>query len=93
MGYNDRFAIERIGSDPPARNAQADRSRSRNSIPRKLDPGTTKGEASMIEALKSEDIVNRAGGRFKLVALIQRRLVEIMEGARPACRAQGTHRS
>lgn len=37
----------------------------------------------MIEALKSEDIVNRVGGRFKLCALIQRRLVQLMDGARP----------
>ena len=37
----------------------------------------------MIEALKSEDIINKVGGRFKLTALIQRRMVELMEGARP----------
>ncbi|GEM_PF-158958 len=37
----------------------------------------------MIEALKSEEIVNRVGGRFKLCALIQRRLVQLMDGARP----------
>jgi DNA-directed RNA polymerase subunit omega len=37
----------------------------------------------MIEALKSEDIINKVGGRFKLTALIQRRVVELMEGARP----------
>lgn len=37
----------------------------------------------MIDALKSDDIVNRLGGRFKLTALIQRRLGELVEGARP----------
>ncbi len=37
----------------------------------------------MIEALKSEDIVNKVGGRFKLTALIQKRMVEIMNGSRP----------
>ena len=37
----------------------------------------------MIEALRSEDIINKIGGRFKLTALIQRRMVEIMQGARP----------
>ncbi len=38
----------------------------------------------MIEALKSDEIVNRLGGRFKLTALIQRRLKEIViDGARP----------
>ena len=37
----------------------------------------------MIEALKSEEIVNKVGGKFKLTALIQRRLVEILQGSRP----------
>jgi DNA-directed RNA polymerase subunit omega len=37
----------------------------------------------MIEALKSEKIVEKVGGRFKLTALIQKRMVEIMQGARP----------
>ncbi|MDX2115007.1 MAG: DNA-directed RNA polymerase subunit omega [Planctomycetota bacterium] len=37
----------------------------------------------MIEALKSEEIVSKVGGRFKLCALIQRRLVQLMDGARP----------
>jgi DNA-directed RNA polymerase subunit omega len=37
----------------------------------------------MIEALKSDEIVNKVGGRFKLTALIQRRLLELMGGARP----------
>ena len=37
----------------------------------------------MIEALKSDEIVNKLGGRFKLTALIQRRLEELIEGARP----------
>jgi len=43
----------------------------------------------MIEHLKSDDIVNKVGGRFKLCALIQRRLVELMEGARPLIERQG----
>ncbi len=38
----------------------------------------------MIEALKSDEIVNKLGGRFKLTALIQRRLKElVIDGARP----------
>jgi DNA-directed RNA polymerase subunit omega len=37
----------------------------------------------MIEALKSDEIVNKFGGRFKLTALIQRRMGELMNGARP----------
>jgi len=37
----------------------------------------------MIEALKSEELVEKVGGRFKLTALIQKRLVELMQGTRP----------
>lgn len=37
----------------------------------------------MIEALKSEEIVNKVGGRFKLTALIQRRMLELIQGSRP----------
>ncbi len=37
----------------------------------------------MIEALKSDEIVHKVGGRFKLTALIQRRMMELMDGARP----------
>ena len=37
----------------------------------------------MIEALKSDDIVNKVGGRFRLTAMIQRRLAEIIDGSRP----------
>jgi DNA-directed RNA polymerase subunit omega len=37
----------------------------------------------MIEELKSTDIINKVGGKYKLTALIQRRLDELMEGARP----------
>ena len=37
----------------------------------------------MIEALKSDDIVNKVGGKFRLTALIQRRLREIVDGSRP----------
>ena len=37
----------------------------------------------MIEALNSDDIVNKVGGRFRLTALIQRRLAEIIDGSRP----------
>ena len=37
----------------------------------------------MIEALKSDEIVSTVGGRFKLTALIQKRMVELVQGARP----------
>lgn len=43
----------------------------------------------MIEALKGEEIVNKAGGRFKLCALIQHRLRELVEGARPLVERNG----
>lgn len=37
----------------------------------------------MIEALKKQEIVDKVGGKFKLSALIQKRMKEIMEGSRP----------
>lgn len=37
----------------------------------------------MIEALKNEDMIKKVGGRFKLASLIQKRLKELMFGARP----------
>jgi len=37
----------------------------------------------MIDELKSTDIVDKVGGRFKLTVLIQKRLDELMQGARP----------
>lgn len=43
----------------------------------------------MIEPLKSDEIVRKVGGRFKLTALIQRRWSELMEGARPLVERQG----
>jgi len=36
----------------------------------------------MIEALKGEEIIRKVGGRFKLTALIQKRALELMQGAR-----------
>jgi len=35
----------------------------------------------VIEALKSDEIVNKVGGRFKLAVLIQKRLVDVTFGA------------
>ena len=37
----------------------------------------------MIDELKSEEIINKVGGKFKLTALVQRRLGELMQGGRP----------
>tara|TARA_R110002072_G_scaffold42064_11_gene118053 strand:- start:74902 stop:75129 length:228 start_codon:yes stop_codon:yes gene_type:complete len=43
----------------------------------------------MIEALKSDEIVEKVGGKFKLCALIQRRLEQLIEGARPLVARDG----
>ncbi|MCL4221150.1 MAG: hypothetical protein KJZ65_07250 [Phycisphaerales bacterium] len=43
----------------------------------------------MIEALKSDEIIEKAGGRFKLCALIQRRMVQLLDGARPLVAREG----
>jgi DNA-directed RNA polymerase subunit omega len=37
----------------------------------------------MIESLRSDEVINKVGGRFKLTALIQKRWLELMQGARP----------
>ena len=37
----------------------------------------------MLEELKSEQIVQKVGGRFKLAALIQKRMLELLQGSRP----------
>jgi DNA-directed RNA polymerase subunit omega len=37
----------------------------------------------MLEELKSEEIVRKVGGRFKLAALVQRRMTELLQGSRP----------
>jgi len=37
----------------------------------------------MIEALKGNEIINKVGGKFKLTALIQRRMAEMLQGSRP----------
>lgn len=43
----------------------------------------------MIEALKSDEIVHKLGGRFKVCALIQHRWVELINGARPLVERNG----
>lgn len=37
----------------------------------------------MYDELKEEGIVNKVGGRFKLSTLIQKRMVQLSQGARP----------
>ncbi|MHC4221170.1 MAG: DNA-directed RNA polymerase subunit omega [Planctomycetota bacterium] len=36
----------------------------------------------MIEELKNVELINKVGGKYKLTALIQRRLNELMQGSR-----------
>lgn len=43
----------------------------------------------MIEALRNDDIINKAGGRFKLTALIQRRWLQLLQGGRPMIDPKG----
>jgi len=37
----------------------------------------------MIDELKSEKIISKVGGKFKLTALVQKRLAELLQGGRP----------
>jgi len=46
------------------------------------------GDIEMIEALKSDELAKRCGGPFRLTALVQRRVKELIEGARPLVDAQ-----
>lgn len=43
----------------------------------------------MIEILQHDDIIEKVGGRFKLVALIQRRWLQLLQGARPMVEPAG----
>lgn len=43
----------------------------------------------MIEALRHDDLVDKLGGRFKLAALIQRRWLQLLQGARPMVQSKG----
>lgn len=43
----------------------------------------------MIEALRHDDIIEKVGGRFKLTTLIQRRWLQLMQGARPMVEPKG----
>ena len=42
----------------------------------------------MLDAFKKKAIVNKVGGRFKLSALIQKRMVALNRGARPLVELQ-----
>lgn len=43
----------------------------------------------MIEALKDDKVINQLGGRFKFTSLVQHRVRELMEGARPLVERRG----
>ncbi len=43
----------------------------------------------MIERLKSDDVITKFGGRFKLASAIQKRWLELMQGARPLVNKPG----
>lgn len=43
----------------------------------------------MIEALRHDEIVKKVGGRFKLTTLIQRRWLQLIQGARPMVETEG----
>ncbi len=43
----------------------------------------------MIEDLKSEELFKKIGGSFKLAVLIQKRMLELMQGSRPLVARQG----
>ena len=46
----------------------------------------------MLEQLKEEEIVNKVGGRFKLSTLIQKRMVQLNNGAHPLVDLRTTDR-
>ncbi len=43
----------------------------------------------MIPELRDDAIIHKVGGRFKLTALIQRRWLQLLQGARPMIDTEG----
>lgn len=43
----------------------------------------------MIETLMSDDLIEKVGGRFRLTTLIQKRWLELLQGARPLIDPRG----
>ena len=37
----------------------------------------------MLQELKNDEIIQKVGGKFKLVALMQKRMQELLQGGRP----------
>ncbi len=44
----------------------------------------------MLEELKSDKLINKVGGRFKLASLIQKRMAELLQGSRPLVENAGS---
>ena len=43
----------------------------------------------MIDLLRHDEIIDKVGGRFKLTTLIQRRWLQLLQGARPMVDPKG----
>ena len=43
----------------------------------------------MIDAFRNDEIIEKYGGRFKLCVLIQRRWLQLLQGARPMVKTRG----
>jgi DNA-directed RNA polymerase subunit omega len=43
----------------------------------------------MIEALRHDEIIDKYGGRFKLCSIIQKRWLQLLQGARPMVETKG----
>ncbi len=43
----------------------------------------------MLETLNDDKLIHKVGGRFKFTALVQHRIRELMEGARPLVERHG----
>ena len=43
----------------------------------------------MIESLKDDKVIHQLGGRFRFTSLVQHRIRELMEGARPLVERHG----
>lgn len=43
----------------------------------------------MIDALRNDELMDMCGGKFKLTALIQRRWLQLLQGARPMVESKG----
>ena len=43
----------------------------------------------MIEALKDDALIKKIGGPFRLTALVQRRMKELIDGSRPLVETEG----